>query len=617
MSGPKKLILFLIVVPVLLLVAAAVLLPLFLDKDKVLAIAADALQEKTGATLTVDGDTSLSLYPDIGVSLADAAVTLPGKQQPDFQARALEIGVQLMPLFSGNVEIDSIRLDGLSARIEPAEEPDGADSRQRSDQELDEFYAARRKAMAEAGEAAGAETVLAIPLALNIKHMTVTDSRLELIDTAADTSTVVELIRLEATGLNLEGKPVPMQLKLRLPGEQPVAADMHGSIRIEQQTQAVTLDTVELTVSGATAQPIRLLSNGTVDLTRQLADLQVNLELGDTRGEGTLRYANFESPQIDTRLQLNLFDPALLALAGPQAAADETADTDAGNGDEPLPLDAIRLIDTRADLSIERAVFDAHTVNNLQVKLRAVDGVVQVSSLTGDLHGGKLDLQATFNGQHNSASLKTNGGLTGMDIATALAAMESEPLVSGSADLDWTLNSKGRTTNELIGALQGPIKLRTEQVVLQDMSVEHMLCQAVALTNQEALSANFPASTSFQTLSADVQLANGKANLSPLRAELPQIALKGSGAFDLLSQDFKATVKASLSPELEQLDRACRVSKRLTAIDWPVNCKGNVSTDPAKWCSVDTEEILADLAKNEGKRKLEKEAGKLLKKLFN
>ena len=318
-------------------------------------------------------------------------------------------------------------------------------------------------------------------------------------------------------------------------------------------------------------------------------------------------------------MQLNLFDPALLALAGPQAAAEETADTDAGNGngDEPLPLDAIRLIDTRADLSIERAVFDAHTVNNLQVKLRAVDGVVQVSSLTGDLHGGKLDLQATFNGQHNTASLKTNGGLTGMDIATALAAMESEPLVSGSADLDWTLNSKGRTTNELIGALQGPIKLRTEQVVLQDMSVEHMLCQAVALTNQEALSANFPASTSFQTLSADVQLANGKANLSPLRAELPQIALKGSGAFDLLSQDFKATVKASLSPELEQLDRACRVSKRLTAIDWPVNCKGNVSTDPAKWCSVDTEEILADLAKNEGKRKLEKEAGKLLKKLFN
>ena len=265
MAGPNKLILFMIVVPVMLLVAAAVLFPLFLDKDKVLAIAATALQEKTGAILVVDGETSLSLYPGIGVSLADAAVTMPGKQQPDFRARALEIGVQLMPLFSGNVEIDSIRLDGLSARIEPAAEADGADSRKLSDQELDEFYAARRKAMAEAGEVAGAETVLAVPLALDIKSMEITDSRLELIDTAADTSTVVELIRLQATGLNLEGKPVPVQLTLRLPGAQPIAADMHSSIRIEQQTQAVTLDKFELTVTGATAQPIRLQGNGNID----------------------------------------------------------------------------------------------------------------------------------------------------------------------------------------------------------------------------------------------------------------------------------------------------------------------------------------------------------------
>jgi uncharacterized protein involved in outer membrane biogenesis len=175
----------------------------------------------------------------------------------------------------------------------------------------------------------------------------------------------------------------------------------------------------------------------------------------------------------------------------------------------------------------------------------------------------------------------------------------------------------GRSVNELIAALNGPIKLRTEQVVLQDMSIEQMVCQAVALTNQEQLTATFPPSTKFQTLSADIQLGKGVALLRPLRAELPQIALKGTGAFDLFSQDFKASVKATLSPELEQLDHACRVSKRLVAIDWPVNCKGKVGTDPASWCRVDTEEIIQDLTKNEGRRKLQKEANKLFKKLFN
>ena len=190
-------------------------------------------------------------------------------------------------------------------------------------------------------------------------------------------------------------------------------------------------------------------------------------------------------------------------------------------------------------------------------------------------------------------------------------------MLTGSASLDWKLAGKGRTSNELVAALTGPIKLATNQVVLNDISVEHLLCQAVALTNQEQLTATFPTSTCFTTLGADIQLADGKARLDPLRADLPQLTLTGTGNFDLLSKDFKATFKARLSPELETLDRACRVSKRLTAIDWPVDCKGNANGEPGKWCSVDTREIIEDLGKNEAKRKIQKEAGKLLDKLFN
>jgi uncharacterized protein involved in outer membrane biogenesis len=266
---------------------------------------------------------------------------------------------------------------------------------------------------------------------------------------------------------------------------------------------------------------------------------------------------------------------------------------------------------------VEKAVFGAHTVTDMQAALRVVDGVVKLRSLTGTLHDGSLDMQATFNGKHNTAKLKASGQLSQLDIANALAASEAQPALSGKASLDWQLTSKGRTRNELVAALTGPMKLATTQVVLKDISVEHLLCQAVALTNQEPLTATFPTSTAFQTLGADIQLAEGKARLKPLRANLAHIALTGKGNLDLLSKDFKTTFKARLSPELETVDRACRVSKRLTAIDWPVNCKGNANGDPASWCKVDTAEIIEDLGKNEATRKIQKEAGKLLDKLFN
>jgi AsmA protein len=616
MPGPIKFLLYLILIPVILLVAAAVLVPIFLDKDKVLELAATTLHEETGATLTVDGETELSIFPSIGVSMAGASITMPGKQQPDLQARFLEIGVQLMPLFSGRVEIDTISLDGLDLRIEPAPPEESTDTSQMNDVQLDEFYAKRRRAMEETGEAVGAEAALAVPLALNVQHLIITDSRVTMIDPVADQATVVEIVRMESTGLNLDGLPIPLALEIRLPGEQPLAINMQGKVRVNQETQIATVDAFNVELSGATPEPLQLKTSGTVDLSRQVADLQLALELGKTRGDGTLRYANFESPQIDTRLKLNLLDPALLVLAGPEAAAEADNETTGASGDEPLPLDALRLIDTRADLTVAKAVFGAHTIENMHTNLRAADGVVQVNTLTGTLHGGELDVKATFNAKHNTAKLNTTGGMQGLDIATAMVALKSEPVLSGNANLNWQLNSKGRTVNELTQAMTGPIKLTTEQVVLQKMSIEHLLCQAVALTNQERLTATFPTTSSFKTLGADIQLSDGKARLNPLRAELPQIGLNGTGTFDLLSQDFKASVKASLSPELEQLDRACRVSKRLTGIDWPVNCKGSVSEGSEVSCKVDTEEIIQDMAKQEAGRQIQKEAGKLMDKFF-
>ena len=246
-----------------------------------------------------------------------------------------------------------------------------------------------------------------------------------------------------------------------------------------------------------------------------------------------------------------------------------------------------------------------------------MDGVIRIQSLTGQVHGGQLALEATLNGKHNTATLETHGQLTGLDIADALAATQVGQVATGKASLDWTLTSRGRSQNELLGALSGPIKLTTEAMVLQDIGIESMLCQAVALTNQEALTATFPTSTSFTTLGADIQLADGLAKLQPLQAELAYISLMGNGNYNLLSSDFDVTFEASLSPELETLDRACRVSKRLTAIDWPVDCKGNANGEPSSWCRVDTQEIIEDMTKNEAERQIKKNAGKLLDKLFN
>jgi AsmA protein len=613
----SRVLLILIGIVLLLIIGAAVLVPMLLDKDKVVAIASEKLQEQSGATLEVRGDVQLSIFPTLGVSLTDASLTAPKEQDMDLQVGALDIGVQLIPLLSGRVEIDSIALDRLAARItqQPGEEPE-IDTSGMSDEELEALYETRRQEMAEAAESAGGTAVAAAPLALKVGRLVITDSRVELVDAESGESTVIELDNLLAQDLNLDGRTIPVELQLRVAGEQPVEIAFDGRLQVTQASQTATIESAEIDVTGATAQPVSLRLSGPVDIANQVADLKLALDLGEARGDGTVRYAAFESPQIDASLKLNLFDPALLVLAGPEAAQKSEGEATPDSGDEPLPLDALRAIDTRADLQIDKAVFDAHTIHNLKVELRAVEGDIQVSTLTGQLHGGNLDMTAGFNARLNRAKLDTTGVLTNLDIPTALAALESEPLMTGTASLSWTLKGGGRTANELIRDLSGPVKLTTDQVVLKDAGLEKMFCQAVALANQEALTAAFPADSALRDMSADVKLDEGKAKLNPLRIDITGASLRGKGKLDLLSQDFEADFDARISPELGELDPACRVNQRYTDLDWPVECEGNLSGDSGEWCKVDTGDILEQLARQEAKRKIEKEAGKFIDKLF-
>jgi uncharacterized protein involved in outer membrane biogenesis len=523
----------------------------------------------------------------------------------------LQLGLQLIPLLSGEVAIDGLDLAGLDYRVAAAESGDKVDTSVLSDAQLDAYYTQRRQEKTELGQAAG---LLAVPLALEVATLNVTDSRLRLESADDRAPTVVELHKFKATDINLQDRPIDLTADISLAGEQALELGVEARIRVDQAQQLVTIEKLALQASGATAQAVQLQTRGTANLDRQTANLELTVTIGDTQGEGSLLYSALESPVMDADMHFNRFDPAIFALAGPQAttAADSPAE-----GDDPLPLAALRDIDSRATLLIDEALLAGHKVQAMQIQLRVLEGVVEVISLTGEVYGGQLAAAATFNGRHNTATLETAGEVRDLDIAAALAGAGTKALASGRAGLDWKLRGAGRTRNELVEALTGPITLQTSQVVLRDIGVEQLLCEAVALTNQETLSAQFPGDTRFQALGANIQLADGTATLQSLRADLEYIKLTGSGSYTLLDGDFDTTFKARLSPELESLDRACRVSKRLTAIDWPLDCSGNIEGEPGKWCKVDTAAIVKDLSVNEAQRKIEKKAGKLLDKLFN
>ena len=262
-----------LVLLLLLIMTAALLVPLVVDEDKLLEIAATALKDQTGATLTVAGDIQFSLLPTLEISLADAAITLPQKQQPNLRAGLLQIGVRLLPLIGGDIEIDSIVLNQIRARIESGADENKVDTTALSNEELDAFYAKRRSSLTTSGETIGA--ALMVPAALRVNRLTINDAQLDFIDPTADAPNRVEIVRLHARRLNLDGGAIPVEATVLLVGDQPLELSLNGDIRLDQAQHKVTLEEFKLALTGATADPFELLTSGVIDLERQTADLQL------------------------------------------------------------------------------------------------------------------------------------------------------------------------------------------------------------------------------------------------------------------------------------------------------------------------------------------------------
>lgn len=605
-----------------LMLAAVLLAPALLNEQALARIATEQIRERTGAELTVNGEIGLSLFPRFALALREVQLAVP-EQQLTLQAGELRTGVALLPLLRRTVEIDTISARDITIRttVSEAAATSAASTAGMDRARLDAYYAARRAARSATVDGAAA---LALPLALDVGALRIENARLLSVDSRGEVVSELLLESLTADGVNTAGEAVPLTLSLRIPGTGQTA-EVHvageGSIVTDLAASELRLQPLSLRVSGATAAPLLARLSGGARLDRGTAELQLVFDLDDSHGEGTLRYAAASSPQISAVLDMNRLNPALLVLAGPEGAAaagrsaGEERSAEAGSA-TPLPWDLLRSLDTEASLSIGAVMLDAHELRDVRAQLRAREGTIELSEVSGSVHQGNIAFNAVFDARYAPATLRTQGGVNGLQLDSAAQAMALPLALSGAADLNWELASSGSTGEELIAALRGPITLRTAGVGLRGISLEEKLCSAVALVNQEELSATFPADTTFESLEADISLGDGIARLDPLSARLPAVVFTGKGELTLLQQDLRASFRAQLQEGLEALDPACRVNERLTSLRWPVECEGNLQDDPASWCELNSDQILRDLLEQEARRKLEDGAGRLLKKLI-
>lgn len=284
-------------------------------KDEIRALARD----KAGLELDIGGDIGWSLFPWLGLELHDttlASVRTP--EQPFADLRMLGLSVRVLPLFSREVQMSDITLNGLNLTLTRDEKGRGnwegvgrpSDKQAQPD---DTTAAEPSKPATETPDASPRR-----PLQLDIDSLTISDARVAYHDVQSGQQFSAEGIEL-TTGAIREATSIPVKLNAFFGSNKPVMrarTELQGSLRFDSKLQRYQLE--DLRLSGeASGEP---LQGKTLSFSAQgqlLADLAADIAewtslkftANQLRGLGELKVRDLQDqPKLAGTLTIAAFN---------------------------------------------------------------------------------------------------------------------------------------------------------------------------------------------------------------------------------------------------------------------------------------------------------------------
>ena len=628
---------------VAIVVLAMLLVPMFIDEQALLDMAQEQVQTQAGGELIVNGDAELSFFPRFGLRLEDTTLNLPAQTEYDQRISAtiteLDVGLSLLPLLGGNVDIGTIVIAGVTADItEPQALPPAPEPRPiMSDREWEKRGEIIRQTKGQErqrqlDEGGGVSGIAILAETIQIEDITVIQRARD-----GELSSEIRIQALTLTDVNTRNEPMQLEGALTVLGDgstAPLDIALDGAIRIAADFSKIEIEDLQTKVVGALTKPVESALNGAFVVSPAKADFTLSASLPGGNVTGQLVWSALESPEIKldintARLDADQIQPAPPPTSAANGSAPQTetppapapAGSEAGSGAPvPLPVGPLRDLDLEMRVAADELIAGGQSISDAQVFMRVRDGVANIDYIRGVLHQGQLDTRVMLNARRPVVEAEIEGGLKGVNMDLLLASMGNTDAASGRIEMGWDLETEGVTADDLMAALDGDVTAKGQDLVLQKVSVQGLVCNAVAIVNKIPPISGLPANTPVTDLSLAVDFDDGLGDIEKLRFSTPGVVMKGSGDIDLSSMDFGFRMEGQVNNEITEVSPQCIIDQRYAGVDWPVDCAGNLASESGAACKVDVASIAEQILKNEAQQQMqdtiEEKAGSFLKKLF-
>ncbi|MDE2165148.1 MAG: AsmA family protein [Alphaproteobacteria bacterium] len=570
----KKLLIGIAVI-VILVIIAAIVAPFVIPVDTYKAKLIAAVKQSTGRDLRIDGPVNFHILPALELSADQVSFSnAPGGVAKNMaQLKSLEVRLQLLPLLSGTVAVDSFVLVDPVIALEV--EKNGHPNWQFS--AAGAAPAPAPAAHAPEGAGAGAMTELA---RLRIARLKIENGTISYFDARTGKRWQASAINmsfalpgldspLAASGsvawngqtINLDlgidrpaafegGRPTPIKLKI---ASTPINFSFAGTgvgAPVMKLDGAADLDIPSVRSLAAWAgQPMPaghgfgpLTIKGKVAIAgSKYVFSDASLAFDAIKGNGGIAFDDGGAkPYVKGSLQLDDLDlnPYLGTSSGAGAASAPSsggggASAPAEQGWSTAPIDISPLKVANADFFLGANTLEYH---NIKVGKTALILHLKDARLTADLtqlslYKGAGQGKVTVDGSGAVPAIQESFALKGVDMQPFLHDAADVNLLAGSGSLDMTVDGHGRSQRDIIASLAGRGSLHLDRGKLEGVNIIGMMKNAAnALTMGLVGGGN---NTDFSTLSGTFTITNGILKNSDLQLVSSELPMIGAGTVDL------------------------------------------------------------------------------------
>ncbi|MHC1744592.1 MAG: AsmA family protein [Syntrophobacteraceae bacterium] len=327
----------------------------------------NAVKEATHRTLKLEGEIHLSVFPHLALSVSRASLSEPNSDQIFMQAEAVRAAVRLLPLLSKRVEIKRIELKGVVAHVVRSKEG------KLNFEDIVGAGATKPAKKAEPppgseGKPAPTQPAQTPPsaAAVEIVALELDGATIDYLDEAESKRYVLSNVQIR-TGRIADGAPGSIQVAFAVKADQP-ALDVHVTGKtgflFQAEKQQVRLNGLDLTVKGSCpgVSGIDAVARGDVDVSGATSEILIS-------------------------------------------KLDITASGKQSDGEFKLKLDVPRLAVTRDKLSgetvrLDMTLKDAKQTTVAQVKIPGIEGTRQTFAIG--------PLEATVNVEGSGRTIKAS-----------------------------------------------------------------------------------------------------------------------------------------------------------------------------------------------------------------